>query len=67
MAAHYDVKTKPAVHSDMAPDKAILLEAKQHDLIVIGVSRRPGDRLFFGETAAAVLDRGETSVVFVAS
>jgi K+:H+ antiporter len=67
MAAHYDVKAEPAVHSDTAPDKAILAEAKTHDLIVIGVSRRPGDRLFFGETAAAVLERAESAVVFVAT
>src|SRR5262249_47571058 len=67
MAAHYDVKTEPAVHLDMPPDKAILAEAKAHDLIVIGVSRRPGYRLFFGETAAAVLERADCSVVFVAT
>jgi nucleotide-binding universal stress UspA family protein len=67
MAEHYDVKTEPAVHSDTAPDKAILAEAKTHDLIVLGVSRRPGDRLFFGETAAAVLERADCSVVFVAT
>ena len=38
--------------------KAILKEAKRrgYDLIVLGVSRRPGDTLFFGNTALAVLE-----------
>jgi nucleotide-binding universal stress UspA family protein len=38
-----------------------------HDLIVMGVSRRPGDNLFFGDTAAAVLENAPASIVFVAS
>jgi nucleotide-binding universal stress UspA family protein len=33
----------------------------------MGASRRPGDRLFFGDTAAAVLKKSPTSIVFVAS
>ena len=52
----------------MTPDEAILREAKRgYDLIVLGVSRRPGDTLFFGNTAAAILDHSETSNLFVAS
>ena len=69
MADRYDVAAKTAVRADLAPDKAILTEAKeaQHDLIIMGVSRRPGDRLFFGETAAAVLDKSPASILFVAT
>ena len=33
----------------------------------MGVGRRPGDKLFFGETAAALLDDSECSLLFVAS
>jgi len=33
----------------------------------MGVSRRPGDKLFFGETAAAVLDKSPASILFVAT
>ena len=46
-----------------------LAEVKKHghDLIVMGVSRRPGDKLFFGDTAAAVLENAPASIVFVAS
>jgi len=34
---------------------------------VVALGRRPGDALFFGNTAAAILDRSETSNLFVAS
>ena len=53
----------------MVPHEAILAEVKKHghDLIVMGVSRRPGDKLFFGDTAAAVLEKGQVSIVFLAS
>jgi len=37
------------------------------DLIVLGASRRPGDRLFFGNTAASALERSNISNLFVAS
>ena len=30
-------------------------KAGAHDLIVMGVSRRPGERLYFGDTPTAVL------------
>jgi len=69
MADRHDVTTRTAVHTDVAPHEAILAEVKQrgHDLIVMGVSRRPGDKLFFGDTAAAVLEKSPASIVFVAS
>jgi nucleotide-binding universal stress UspA family protein len=52
----------------LAPGEAIVREAKRgYDLIVLGVSRRPGDTLFFGDTAASVLERSDTSNLFVAS
>jgi nucleotide-binding universal stress UspA family protein len=69
MADRHDVTARTAVHSDVAPHDAILAEVKKrgHDLIVMGVSRRPGDKLFFGDTAAAVLEKSPASIVFVAS
>ena len=64
----YEVRVRSTMRANMAPDEAILRESKRgYDLIVLGVSRRPGDTLFFGNTAAAVLDRSETSNLFVAS
>ncbi|MGA7489566.1 MAG: cation:proton antiporter [Xanthobacteraceae bacterium] len=69
MADHYDVQAKTAMRADVAPDKAILDELKADEpiLIIMGVGRRPGDRLFFGDTAAAVFEKSPVSVVFVAS
>ena len=51
-----------------APVEAILREAKDdYDLIVLGADRRPGDTLFFGNTAAAILGRSPIPKLFVAS
>jgi nucleotide-binding universal stress UspA family protein len=65
----YDVKVRTAVRADTAADEAILKEAAQrrHNLIVMGVERRPGEALFFGETATAVLEHSDRSIVFVVS
>jgi len=53
----------------VAPEDAIVRAADRggYDLIVLGVNRRPGETLFFGNTAAAVLERSHTAIVFVAS
>ena len=68
LAERYEIDLRSATRVNMAPDEAILREAKRgYDLIVLGVSRRPGETLFFGNTAAALLDRSDTSNLFVAS
>jgi Kef-type K+ transport system membrane component KefB/nucleotide-binding universal stress UspA family protein len=68
LAERYDVPLRNTTRADMAPDQAVLREAgRGYDLVVLGVSRRPGDMLFFGNTAAAVLERSPTSILFVAS
>jgi Kef-type K+ transport system membrane component KefB/nucleotide-binding universal stress UspA family protein len=68
LADRYEVSVRRSIRGDLAPDEAIIKEAKRgYDLIVLGANRRPGDTLFFGNTAAAVLDRSETSKLFVAS
>jgi Kef-type K+ transport system membrane component KefB/nucleotide-binding universal stress UspA family protein len=68
LAERYDLDVRRSMRADSAPDEAIIREAKRgYDLIVLGANRRPGDTLFFGNTAAAVLDRAETSKLFVAS
>jgi Kef-type K+ transport system membrane component KefB/nucleotide-binding universal stress UspA family protein len=64
----YDVDVRSTTRANLAPGEAIIREAKRgYDLVVLGVSRRPGDTLFFGDTAAAVLERSDTSNLFVAS
>jgi nucleotide-binding universal stress UspA family protein len=68
LAARYDVAVRSAIRSKLAPDEAILREAKRgYDLIVLGVSRRPGETLYFGNTATSILDHLDTSNLFVAS
>ena len=48
---------------------AILHQIKSggHNLVVMGVSIRPGEQLDFGQTAAALLDKAECSLMFVVS
>ena len=64
----YDVDVRSTTLTNLAPADAIIREAKRgYDLVVLGVSRRPGETLFFGDTAASVLERSDTSNLFVAS
>jgi K+:H+ antiporter len=69
IADRYDVAVTTAVRADVAPDDAILSEAKKggYDLIIMGVNRRPGEKLFFGDTAASVFEHAPGSVVLVAT
>jgi Kef-type K+ transport system membrane component KefB/nucleotide-binding universal stress UspA family protein len=65
----YGVEAKTAVRSEKLADEAILKEMakRKHNLIVMGVERRPGEKLFFGETATAILEQSDRSIVFVVS
>jgi Kef-type K+ transport system membrane component KefB/nucleotide-binding universal stress UspA family protein len=63
----YDVDAKTAVRTETTADEAILKEMakRRHNLIAMGVERRPGEKLFFGETATAILEKSDRSIVFV--
>jgi nucleotide-binding universal stress UspA family protein len=67
MASRYNVKIETRKVSGVRPANAILNEAKAgaHDLIVMGVSRRPGERLYFGDTPTAVLAKSPCSLLFL--
>ena len=68
LAERYGVTIRNTTVSNASPDEAILREAKRgYSLIVLGVSRRPGDILYFGNTASSILDHSNTSNLFVAS
>jgi nucleotide-binding universal stress UspA family protein len=69
MAETYGVQIKTAVRADVAPDEAIVKEVarRRNNLVVLGVGKRPGDKLFFGDTAAALLEKSDKSLLFVAS
>jgi len=69
MASRYNAKIETRRVSDVRPANAILNEAKAgaHDLIVMGVSRRPGERLYFGDTPTAVLAKSPCSLLFLST
>jgi nucleotide-binding universal stress UspA family protein len=63
------VEIKTTIRAGVAPEDAILTEVERgkHDLIVLGVNRRSGEQLFFGDTAKAVFDKARASILFVAT
>jgi len=68
LGARYGFRAvETASHTDIAPDDAILEEAKRTkaDLIVIGATRRVGDDLFLGETVANVLQDWDGPIVLI--
>jgi Kef-type K+ transport system membrane component KefB/nucleotide-binding universal stress UspA family protein len=69
LAESYGLDLRTAVHADVDPDEAIVKEAerRKHNLVVMGVGRRPGEKLFFGDTAASLLKKARMSLLFVAS
>src|SRR6185437_2543616 len=69
IADGYNMGIRTAVVADNAADEAILNEVKRrkNNLIVMGVGRRPGEKLFFGDTASSLLEDAECSLLFVAS
>ena len=69
LADRYDVPVRTAMRVDLAAEDAILRQARLggHDLIVMGVTRRPGETLSFGDVATAVLESSERSILYVAS
>jgi nucleotide-binding universal stress UspA family protein len=65
---HYGVQVCGIVrHAERAPD-AILRQLKigDYNLLVMGVSPRPGEPLYLGRVASELLDHAECSVLFVA-
>jgi nucleotide-binding universal stress UspA family protein len=68
LAARYGVPVDTAIRTRNTPDKAIVREvAKGAALVVMGVTQRPGDELYFGDTASAVLAASSCPVILLAS
>jgi len=69
IADGYNMSIRTAVVAERSADEAILreVERRKHNLVVMGVGRRPGEKLFFGDTAAALLEKSGRSLLFVAS
>jgi nucleotide-binding universal stress UspA family protein len=68
VAGHYEARVTTAVRFDVSAVDAILqmIERGKHDLVAIGVSRRPGDVLSFGEVAHSLLRSAKCSLIFIA-
>ena len=64
----YGVDVKRAASRIGTSQEAIFQQIKrgEHNLVVMGVSPRPGDRLSFGAVAVALLEHAECSLLFVA-
>jgi nucleotide-binding universal stress UspA family protein len=69
LADEYQIAAQTVVRRDLPIEDAIAEQVKRggHDLVVLGVRPRPGQRLFFGDVAADLLERSTSSVMFVAS
>ena len=64
----YGVEVRGVVRGMHSAAEAILrqLEFGGHNLLVIGVSPRPGEELAFGQVTAELLERAQCSVLFIA-
>jgi Kef-type K+ transport system membrane component KefB/nucleotide-binding universal stress UspA family protein len=69
LARAYSVNVRSAVRSHRDAETAILREigAGGHDMLVMGVSPRPGDPLNLGDVASVLLERAECSLVLLAA
>ena len=69
LADRYDTPIRTALRLDIAPEDAILRQARlgRYDLVVMGVGRPGGETLYFGKIAAAVLENSQHSILFVSS
>jgi len=69
LAERYNTEIRTTIRAADAAEKVILKEAGggRYDLIVMGVNRRPGATLFFGEVAASILEKSKASVLLVST
>jgi nucleotide-binding universal stress UspA family protein len=66
---HYEVEVRTIVQDGMEPELSILQQARRgrHNLIILGVGRRAGERLSFGAVAGTLLETSDRSLVFFAT
>ena len=68
IADHHRMRVETSIRVDDSTEDAIVQACEQgkHDLMVMGVSRRPGDTLSFGDVAGGLLKRAKCSLLLVA-
>ena len=68
LGERYDVAVTTRISARSAAAGAILKEARRNfTMIVMGVSARPGEELFFGSTATAILKEWKNPLLMLAS
>jgi len=68
LGERYDVTVRTRISPRSAAPDAILKEARRNfSMIVMGVSARPGEELFFGNTATAILKDWNGPILLLAS
>jgi Kef-type K+ transport system membrane component KefB/nucleotide-binding universal stress UspA family protein len=68
LGERYDVRVTTRISPRAAAAEAILKEAKRNfAMIVMGISARPGEELFFGTTATSVLKDWDAPILMLAS
>jgi nucleotide-binding universal stress UspA family protein len=69
LGKQHGVTVRPVLRRHVKPGREILRQMNRgaYDLIVLGVSNRPGERLFFGDVADAVVEESKLSIVLVSS
>ncbi|NGM36844.1 universal stress protein [Methylobacterium sp. DB0501] len=69
LAEQAGLRVRTELHATRTPERAILRQARagDHDLVVMGVTRRAGEGAAFGPVAEAVLEAAERSVLLLAS
>lgn len=67
LGEHYGIEVRGRIRRAGSLREALLreLDLVRYDLLVMGVSVRPGDRLFLGDLAAQMLQRSPCSLLFV--
>ena len=68
LGERYDVTASTQISARSGPADAIVREARRNfAMIVMGVSARPGEELFFGNTATQVLKGWKRPILLLAS
>ena len=67
LGERYDVTAGTRISPRAAAADAILKEGRNFAMIVMGVSARPGEELFFGNTATQVLKGWKRPILLLAS
>jgi len=68
LAERYGVQVETSMHTHGRPEDAVCREAAHGaSLVVLGATQRPGEDLFFGDTAMAVIANTKVPVVLLAS